>query len=161
TCAAAKIFPLVRRWSGISSRLLPSVPLHLPWSLPALIGSDPCYCDVVHLLRNWSGQRGSNPRPQAWEARALPTELCPRKADEKARGKLGRAPAGVNHGRRVRVGRGCPLPWWSPPTRAPASRGRESLRDRARDRFRDRLAVVREPRGVHGLCDHLVAEPRP
>src|SRR5262245_29117395 len=25
----------------------------------------------------WSGQRGSNPRPQAWEARALPTELCP------------------------------------------------------------------------------------
>jgi hypothetical protein len=26
---------------------------------------------------NWSGQRGSNPRPQAWEACALPTELCP------------------------------------------------------------------------------------
>jgi hypothetical protein len=25
----------------------------------------------------WSGQRGSNPRPQAWEACALPTELCP------------------------------------------------------------------------------------
>jgi hypothetical protein len=25
----------------------------------------------------WSGQRGSNPRPSAWEADALPTELCP------------------------------------------------------------------------------------
>ncbi len=26
---------------------------------------------------NWSGQRGSNPRPSAWEADALPSELCP------------------------------------------------------------------------------------
>ena len=25
----------------------------------------------------WSGRRGSNPRPQAWEACALPTELHP------------------------------------------------------------------------------------
>ncbi len=25
----------------------------------------------------WSGQRESNPRPSAWEADALPTELCP------------------------------------------------------------------------------------
>ncbi len=25
----------------------------------------------------WSGQRGSNPRLQAWEACTLPTELCP------------------------------------------------------------------------------------
>ena len=25
----------------------------------------------------WSGQRGSDPRPSAWEADALPTELCP------------------------------------------------------------------------------------
>ena len=25
----------------------------------------------------WSGQRGSNPRHQAWEACTLPTELCP------------------------------------------------------------------------------------
>lgn len=25
----------------------------------------------------WSGRRGSNPRPRAWEARALPTELHP------------------------------------------------------------------------------------
>jgi hypothetical protein len=29
------------------------------------------------FLENWSGQRGSNPRPRAWEARALPTELHP------------------------------------------------------------------------------------
>ena len=28
----------------------------------------------------WSGQRGSNPRPSAWEADALPTELLPRLA---------------------------------------------------------------------------------
>ncbi len=27
---------------------------------------------------DWSGTRGSNPRPRAWEARALPTELVPR-----------------------------------------------------------------------------------
>ena len=26
---------------------------------------------------NWSGKRDSNPRPQAWKARALPTELFP------------------------------------------------------------------------------------
>ena len=29
-------------------------------------------------IRNiWSGQRDSDPRPSAWEADALPTELCP------------------------------------------------------------------------------------
>ncbi len=28
--------------------------------------------------RNWSGKRDSNPRPSAWEADALPTELFPR-----------------------------------------------------------------------------------
>jgi hypothetical protein len=28
-------------------------------------------------LKHWSGKRGSNPRPQAWEACALPTELFP------------------------------------------------------------------------------------
>src|SRR5690349_7155763 len=27
--------------------------------------------------RDWSGQRGSNPRHPAWEADALPAELCP------------------------------------------------------------------------------------
>src|SRR3989442_13669889 len=26
---------------------------------------------------NWSGQRESNPRHRAWEARTLPAELCP------------------------------------------------------------------------------------
>ena len=26
----------------------------------------------------WSGKRDSNPRPSAWEADALPTELLPR-----------------------------------------------------------------------------------
>ena len=26
---------------------------------------------------NWSGRRGSNPRPLAWKANALPTELLP------------------------------------------------------------------------------------
>ena len=34
--------------------------------------------ELGHACRiTWSGQRGSNPRPQAWEACALPTELCP------------------------------------------------------------------------------------
>lgn len=30
------------------------------------------------LIYQWSGQRVSNPWPAAWEAAALPTELCPR-----------------------------------------------------------------------------------
>ncbi len=30
-----------------------------------------------NLALSWSGQRGSNPRHQAWEACTLPTELCP------------------------------------------------------------------------------------
>ena len=32
---------------------------------------------AVSIRYKWSGQRGSNPRPSAWEADALPTELCP------------------------------------------------------------------------------------
>ena len=31
----------------------------------------------LHWLLNWSGRRGSNPRPSAWKADALPTELLP------------------------------------------------------------------------------------
>lgn len=30
-----------------------------------------------NIIVTWSGQRGSNPRPLAWEASVLPTELCP------------------------------------------------------------------------------------
>ena len=35
--------------------------------------------DFIIIIKEliWSGQRGSNPRPSAWEADALPTELCP------------------------------------------------------------------------------------
>ena len=29
------------------------------------------------LSKNWSGRRDSNPRPSAWKADALPTELLP------------------------------------------------------------------------------------
>ncbi len=29
------------------------------------------------IIKNKSGKRGSNPRPLAWEANALPTELLP------------------------------------------------------------------------------------
>ena len=36
----------------------------------------------------WSGQRGSNPRPSAWEADALPTELCPRLHQHLSRSKV-------------------------------------------------------------------------
>ena len=40
-------------------------------------------CDLAYLVvgdtewPNWSGKRDSNPRPRAWKARALPTELFP------------------------------------------------------------------------------------
>src|SRR5580692_3758406 len=30
-----------------------------------------------YLLKSWSGRRDSNPRPSAWEADTLPTELLP------------------------------------------------------------------------------------
>ena len=33
---------------------------------------------LLRVIRlNWSGKRDSNPRPRAWKARALPTELFP------------------------------------------------------------------------------------
>ena len=32
----------------------------------------------LHRLFDWSGRRGSNSRPSAWKADALPTELLPR-----------------------------------------------------------------------------------
>ena len=31
--------------------------------------------DLSEKLREWSEKRESNPRPRAWEARTLPTEL--------------------------------------------------------------------------------------
>ena len=31
----------------------------------------------MRQIDNWSGKRDSNPRPSAWEADALPTELFP------------------------------------------------------------------------------------
>ncbi len=37
------------------------------------------------VAATWSGQRGSNPRPQAWEACALPTELHPLSIPEKSK----------------------------------------------------------------------------
>ena len=33
----------------------------------------------ANLPRGWSGRRDSNPRPLAWKANALPTELLPQK----------------------------------------------------------------------------------
>ena len=35
---------------------------------------------VCAYIYNMSGKRDSNPRPSAWEANALPTELLPQKA---------------------------------------------------------------------------------
>lgn len=35
--------------------------------------------DNCLIFFSWSGKRDSNPRPLAWEANALPTELLPRK----------------------------------------------------------------------------------
>ena len=34
--------------------------------------------------RSWSGRRGSNPRPSAWKADALPTELLPQTFQNKS-----------------------------------------------------------------------------
>ena len=34
----------------------------------------------ANLPRGWSGRRDSNPRPLAWKANALPTELLPQKS---------------------------------------------------------------------------------
>ncbi len=34
---------------------------------------------MARALPYWSGRRGSNPRPSAWKADALPTELLPQK----------------------------------------------------------------------------------
>ena len=37
---------------------------------------------LIYIINEWSGKRGSNPRPWAWEAHALPTELLPQKKHE-------------------------------------------------------------------------------
>ena len=36
---------------------------------------------MIYRLSTSSGKRGSNSRPPAWEASALPTELLPQRAD--------------------------------------------------------------------------------
>ena len=52
------------------------------------------------LLISWSGRRGSNPRPTAWKAVTLPTELLPRASETvknggewRIRTSVGRGPA--------------------------------------------------------------------
>ena len=47
-------------------------------------GFEPAYAAIIYavagsipVFRLKSGKRGSNPRPSAWEADALPTELFP------------------------------------------------------------------------------------
>ena len=37
----------------------------------------PALYQLSYRGKNWSGQRGSNPRPRPWQGRALPAELCP------------------------------------------------------------------------------------
>ena len=51
-------------------------PLYLPgkWSVPHQASDYPLTISL------WSGRRGSNPRPSAWKADALPTELLPLKS---------------------------------------------------------------------------------
>src|SRR5207253_1719284 len=62
-----------------------------PATQPASVRESP---DVRGFLM--SGERGSNPRPSAWEADALPTELSPREGDRIARPR-GMQIAGVAH----------------------------------------------------------------
>lgn len=37
----------------------------------------------VCFFKNWSGKRGSNPRPSPWQGDALSTELFPRDSCDK------------------------------------------------------------------------------
>ena len=55
---------------GFAGPCLTAWPRRLAWKRPALRGNRP-------LGVRWSGQRGSNPRPQPWQGCALPTEPCP------------------------------------------------------------------------------------
>jgi hypothetical protein len=41
-----------------------------------------CFLAAATLAPKWSGRRDSNPRPRAWKARALPTELLPLSAGD-------------------------------------------------------------------------------
>lgn len=83
-----------------------------------------------------SGERGSNPRPSAWEADALPTELSPRREHRIARAlrradapsRSGSAPGGVSKRPRAARRRACGRAGRRPPTRgvsasAPWARG--------------------------------------
>jgi len=73
--------PRRKRSSAWGAWLLhPPVHRHCPargrtWTF--LIQSQAC-CQLHHGASEKSGRRGSNPRPSAWEADALPTELLPR-----------------------------------------------------------------------------------
>ena len=51
---------------------------------------------------NWSGRRVSNPRPKAWEAFALPTELRPRALRPSTRGQVYRSPSRASSRSRAR-----------------------------------------------------------
>ncbi len=58
------MYHLLSRWRELNSRPLPYQGSALPLSYTG-----------GHSF--WSGRRGSNPRPLAWKANALPTELLP------------------------------------------------------------------------------------
>ena len=66
-----------------SVKSAPSADSHLPMilCLTFQIAHSPC----VISDKNWSGKRASNPRPSAWEADALPTELFPLSATGSSR----------------------------------------------------------------------------
>ena len=66
------------------SGVLPITPRGIDNCLPAVHnrGEGLCLCPCPCLCpAKQSGRRGSNPRPSAWEADALPTELLPRLHD--------------------------------------------------------------------------------
>src|ERR1019366_8209170 len=54
---------------------------YLPACFPAATGARMRSAEPNIALVLVSGERGSNPRPQAWEACALPTELPPHGTD--------------------------------------------------------------------------------
>ena len=56
----------------------PDKPSFCPVSVPIYKKKQRFYVCKSLLFSVLSGKRGSNPRPAAWEAAALPTELLPR-----------------------------------------------------------------------------------
>jgi hypothetical protein len=109
-CASEGTCP-ARNARGVGRRRARPLPLAIQRRCCVRAATDRCgHCGLqsrpvdARSTRDWSGQPGSNRRHSAWEADALPTELCPRAlAREQAHPSAGALP--VNSGCRRRESR--------------------------------------------------------